>query len=197
MDDRKIDPSMQAGNPYFQEDRDRLGGLMDGQSAFAGKEWGGLVSQLQAQANGTGPSMAQDAYRQASQDTGAQLGSMARGSGSASAARNALMQQGRIGQGMAQGLASARTGEMLAGQQALTGALSQRDQINSGAYQNILGQQLGLSEQQLRAQQANQQYQLGLLGTPTVAQKWLGAASQVAAGIGQITGSDKPPGGGK
>jgi hypothetical protein len=186
--DRKIDPSMQANNPYFQQDRNRLGGMLDGRSAFAGQEWGGLVSQLQAQANGTGPSMAQQAYRQASQDTGAQLGSMARGSASPAAARNAMMQQGRVGQGMAQGLAQARTGEMLAGQQSLAQALSQRDQINSGAFQNILGAQLGLSEQQLRAQMANQQYHASIMGQPTEGQKWLAFGSQLGAGLAKGMG---------
>lgn len=54
--------------PYWRQDRARLGGMLDGQSPFAGSEWGGLISQLQQQASGQGPSLAQDAYRKASAD---------------------------------------------------------------------------------------------------------------------------------
>jgi hypothetical protein len=41
--------------PYFQQDRDRLQGLLNGQSPYAGAEWGGLIGQLQQQASGQGP----------------------------------------------------------------------------------------------------------------------------------------------
>lgn len=147
--------------PYFQQDRDRLGGLLNGQSPFAGSEWGGLIQQLQQRASGQGPSIAGDAYRSAQMDTQASLGSLSRGSASPGAARQAMMQQGRVGQGMAQGYGAARNQEMIGAQSGLQSALGARDQLNSGAYMNILAQQLGLSEQQLRAGMANQQYNLG------------------------------------
>lgn len=142
---------MNLNLPYFAQDRARLGGMMQGQSPYAGSEWGGLISQLQQQASGQGPSLAQDAYNSASQNTTANLRSMANGSASPASARTAMMEQGRVGQGMAQGLATARTQEQLGAQGALGNALGQRDQLNQTAYLNILQQQLGLSSQQLKA----------------------------------------------
>lgn len=142
--------------PYFQQDRDRLGGMLQGRSPYAGAEWGGLISQLQNQAAGRGPSVAQDAYAQASQNTTANLRSMANGSSSPAAARMAMMEQGRVGQGMAQGLASARTQEQLGAQSALGQALGARDQLNQNAYLDVLRNQLGLSNGQLRAAELNQ-----------------------------------------
>lgn len=47
---------LDARLPYFEEDRNRLGGMLDGRSPYAGQEWGGLISQLQQQASGKGPS---------------------------------------------------------------------------------------------------------------------------------------------
>jgi hypothetical protein len=46
----------QAHLPYFEDDRTRLGGMLDGRNPYAGQEWGGLISQLQNQAAGRGPS---------------------------------------------------------------------------------------------------------------------------------------------
>lgn len=147
--------------PYFQQDRDRLGGMLNGHSPFAGSEWGNLIAQLQQRASGQGPSIAGDAYKQAAMDSQANMNSMAQGSGSPGAARAAMLQSARVGQGMAQGYGAARNQEMVGAQGALQGALGARDQLNQGAYMNILAQQLGLSEAQLRAGMANQQYALG------------------------------------
>lgn len=141
--------------PHFDEDRGRLGGMLDGQSAFAGQEWGGLIKQLQDRAAGVGPSLAEQQYRAASQNTTSALGSMSRGSASPGAARQALIQQGRVGQGMAAGVATARTEEQMGATQALTQALGTRDQLNQGAYLDILAQQLGLSRAQLEALTGN------------------------------------------
>lgn len=150
--------------PYFQQDRDRLGGLLNGQSPFASGDWNSLIQQLSAQAQGQGPSMAGMAYNKGMQDTGAQLGSMARGSASPAAAYQAMLQQGKLGQGQAAGYAQARTGEMMASQQALGNALNQRDQLNQSAYLNILGQQLGLSQSQLKALMGDQSFAQGMAG---------------------------------
>jgi hypothetical protein len=176
------DPNKNINLPYFEEDRARLGGMLQGQSPFAGGEWGGLVSQLQQQASGAGPSMAQQAYRQASQDTTNSLGSLARGSASPGAARAAVIQQGRVGQGMASGLASARTQEQMAAQQALAGTLGARDSLNQGAYMGVLGHQLGLSGQQLGALQGDRQYALAQQQMPSGLEKVLGIASGIATG---------------
>ncbi len=176
-------------NPYFQQDRDRLGGMLQGQSPFAGSEWGALVSQLQQRAGGQGPSIAGDAYRRAAMDSQAALTSMGQASGSPGAARAAMLQQQRVGQGMAQGYGSARNEEMIGAQGALTQALGARDQLNQGAYLNILAQQLGLSEAQLKAGMANQQFALGQQGTEAErsAAKW-NAIAGILGGIGKMAG---------
>ena len=155
------DTSAPAGLPYFEQDRARLGGMLQGQSPFASKDWGGLISQLQARASGQGPSVAQMQYQQAMGNANNQLSGMAHGGGSPAAFRQAAIEQGRTGQGLAQGSALARTQEMQAAQGSLQGALGTRDTINSTAYQNILQQQLGLSSQSVNAhlglQNANNQ----------------------------------------
>lgn len=140
--------------PHFDEDRQRTMDMLNGRSAFAGNEWGGLINQLTGQMTGAN-SLAQMQYRQASQDTTSQLSSLSRGSASPAAARQAMIQQGRVGQGLASGLAQAGTQERMAASQALTQALSSRDQINSNAYLDILGAQLGLSRAQLEALTGN------------------------------------------
>lgn len=172
--------------PYFQQDRDRLGGMLEGRNPYAGQEWGGLVGQLQQQASGQGPSLAMDAYRKASQDNMGALSSMANGSNSPAAARQAMIQQGRVGQGMAAGLSTARTQEQMAAQDSLARALSARDQLNQGAYQHLLNAQLGLSEGQLRAGQGNQQYSMGMANVPTGAQKGLAAVGGFLGGVGSF-----------
>ncbi len=181
-----MDDSMKASMPYFKEDRQRLGQLMGNRSPFAGREWNGLVSQLQAQASGKGPSMAGMAYNKAAQDSQAALGGMARGSSNPNAARTAMMQQGRIGQGMAAGYAQARAGEMQGAQSALSQALSSRDGINSGAYMGVLGAQLGLSEAQLRAQLGNQSYDAAKSAQPSDAERYMGMLSGGSAGIAKL-----------
>lgn len=176
--------------PYFEEDRSRLGGMLGDRSPFAGAEWGGLISGLQDRAAGKGPSIAGDAYRSAAMDTTAALGSMARGSGSAAGARQALIQQGRVGQGLAKGYADARNQEMIGAQSALASALSQRDQLNQGAYLDLLAAQLGLSRDQLAALQGNQQYdaQKRAADAQKSAAKW-NAIGGALGGLGSIAGN--------
>lgn len=160
-----VDPAMRNLEvPYFKQDRTRIGNQLKGQSPFAGSDWGALVTQLQQRSMGQGPSVAENAYRQASDDTNAQLISMSQNSASPSAARQAMLQTGRMGQGMAQGLATARTQEMQGATDQLGQVLGTRDQLNQNAYTNLLAQQLGLSEMQLKAGMANQQYDLGIRG---------------------------------
>lgn len=173
--------------PGFEEDRARLGGMLNGQSAFAGSEWGSLISQLQARASGEGPSIAGNAYKQASQDSMNNLASLSQNSASPGAARQAILQQGRINQGMAQGYGSAALQEQQMNEGALAQALGARDQINSQAFQGILGQQLGLSRGELAAMQGNQQF---YLGNAQIAQQSqaarLQAISSLLAGLGKI-----------
>lgn len=150
--------------PYFQQDRNRLQGLLTGQSPFASQDWNGLVSQLTARANGTGPSLAEQEYRNASGDQAAAFAGAAHGGASPASFRQAAIQQGQIGQGLASGVTQARTNEQTQAQGALAQALGARDQLNQGAYLNILGQQLGLSAEQLKALQGDQSYGLGEQG---------------------------------
>lgn len=176
--------------PYFEEDRARLGSLLQGQSAFAGQEWGSLINQLQARASGYGPSVAGNAYKQASQDSMNQLSSMAQNSASPGAVRQAQLQAGHIQQGLAQGYSAAALQEQQANQGALGQALAARDQINSTAYQNILQQQLGLSRSELAALQGNQnaglQEQQIQIGQQAAQYQ---ALAGLAAGLGKIYGS--------
>jgi len=138
--------------PYFQDDRNRLGGLLQGQSPFAGQEWGSLVSQLQGRANGTNNQVAVGQYQTGIQDASNNLSAMSHGGVRAGSFRSAADQQGNLMQGMAAGSQLAKTQDMQSAQQSLQGALGSRDALNSGAYQNILGQQLGLSQQNVNAQ---------------------------------------------
>lgn len=160
--------------------------MLGGRSPFASQEWGGLIQQLKSQAQGLGPSVAQQAYGQAAQDTNAALSAQVAGTANPANARTALIQRGRTGQGMAQGLAQARTQEQLGAQSALAQALGARDQMNQNAYLQVLGAQLGLSEAQLRALIANQQYGVGMQNAPTDLQKWLGTLGGVAAGAAML-----------
>jgi hypothetical protein len=182
----------QLNLPYFQQDRDRLQGLMDNKSPYASSDWQGLIAQLSARANGTGPSLAQQNYNMASGDTTNALSSMARGSSNPEAARQAMIQQGRIGQGQAAGLALAGTQEQQAAQQGLTSALGTRDQLNQSAYLNILGQQLGLSMGQLKALNGDQQFIQGQnqINQQNNANKYQALASIFGsmAGMGQSAG---------
>jgi hypothetical protein len=182
--------------PYFEEDRARLGSMMDGQSPFAGSEWGGLIAQLQARASGNGPSVAGNAYKQASADSQAALYSMAQNSAGPGGARQAMLQAGRINQGLAQGYSAASLQEQQANQGALSQALGARDAINSTAYQNLLSQQLGLSRSQLAAQQGNQN--AGLQEQQIQNAQSAGqyqALSGLALGLGKIYGNSGGGGG--
>jgi hypothetical protein len=184
----------QVDLPYFEQDRKRLGGMLDSSAGpFAGSEWGSLISQLQARASGTGPSVAGNAYKQASQDSMNNLGSLSRDSASPAGARQAILQAGRINQGMAQGYGAMALQEQQSNQAVLAQALAARDNINSSAYQGILGQQLGLSRGQMGADQGNQQVvlqQQQLQNQEDAAQ--MAALSQLAAGLGKVYGA-KPP----
>lgn len=179
--------------PYFEADRARLGSMMDGHTAFAGSEWGSLISQLQSRANGGGPSVAGNAYKQASQDAMNNLTSLSQNSASPGAARQAMLQQGHIQQGLSQGYSAAALQEQQANQGALAQALSSRDQINSQAYQGLLQQQLGLSKSQMTGMMGNQQASLQeqQLQAQQDAAQWQAYAG-LAAGLGKIYGNGAP-----
>lgn len=152
-----------ANLPYFEEDRNKLQGLMDqGKGPYMGADpyrgnWDAHLSQLEDRAAGRGPSIAGDAFRGASQNALSQQMAMSQGGRSAGAARQAAMNMGSIGQGLAKGYGDARNQEMIGAQNSLTGALAgadsanfNRDQANQQAWLDLLAKQLGLSAEQLR-----------------------------------------------
>lgn len=188
-------PPRPVNLPYFEEDRARLGSMLDGKSAFAGQEWGSLINQLQTRASGLGPSVAGNAYKQASQDSMNQLTSMSHNSSGPGAVRQAQLQAGHIQQGLAQGYSAAALHEQQANQSALAQALSARDAINSNAYQGILGQQLGLGRSQLAALSGNQNVALQEQQIQTQQQAaQFQAYAGLAAGLGKIYGASGGPG---
>jgi hypothetical protein len=84
--------------------------------------WNDLISQLKQRASGQGPSLAADAYGKAADDSlKAQQALSA--SGSPGAMRQAGMNMGQIGQGLAQGYGHARNEEMMGAQGQLQAAL--------------------------------------------------------------------------
>jgi hypothetical protein len=133
-------------------------------------QWNTLLGQLGQQANGQGPSLASQAFSQASAAGLRQQQSLAAG-GSAGAARQAGMNMARINQGQAAGFANARLQEQMAARQALVQALQ------------------GAGNAWFQPQAANLQ---ATMGTPTNGQMLLGTLGQVAGIGGMLFGG---PGG--
>lgn len=153
----------QINLPNYLQNQQMLQGLMAGQSPFASGDWNSVISQLQGRANGTNSLAAQE-YGQQQAQGAANLAGMAHGGATPASFRAAAQQQGQMTEGLAAGQAQAQTQEQNTAQQALTSALGTRDQINSSAYQNLMGSYLGLSQQQLSALQGDQSYNLGKSG---------------------------------
>lgn len=147
-----------ANLPYFQQDRDRLQGLLNGRNPFASGDWDSVIASLKDRAMGNGMSQAGMAFQKASQEGVNNLASLSQGSANPEMARTALIQQGRMGQGLAAGYAQAQMAEQAQNSGLLNQALTGRDQLNQNAYLQILQQQLGLSQQQLRALLGDQQF---------------------------------------
>lgn len=114
-----------------------------GQNPYEGQQ-GALIDMLMNQASGGGPSLAVQQYQAANQDAMANQMAMSRGRG-AGAARNAGVQMGQLGQGLAAGSALARTREQLGAAQMAQSALTaggqmdfQRAAANQQMYSNAL-----------------------------------------------------------
>jgi hypothetical protein len=135
------------------------------------EQWAPLLSQLQQQASGEGPSLAGDAFKQANATGMNQQLAMARG-GSAGGARQAGMNMAGMNQGLAQGYANARLQEQLAARQMLTQALQ------------------GAGNMWFQPQDANLRAQVG---TPNNMQQMLSFLMQ-AGQIGGMAAGGKPPG---
>ncbi len=117
-----------------------------------------LIGQLQQQASGKGPSLAENAYRQAHAQGLQDQQSMAAG-GSAGQARQAGLNTARLTQGLAAGSSNARLQEQMAAQQSLQQALT------------------GAGNMWFQPQQANLQSQLGAKANW---EKTLGGAGDIA-----------------
>ncbi len=129
-------------------------------------QWDSLLSQLDARARGNGPSVAENAYRAASDKGMRQQQTLAAG-GTAGGALRAADNMGRITQGLSQGASNARLQEQMAYQQAL---------------QNALGT---VSQQDMMRRMANLQ---AMTNTPTKGQQvtdFLGKLLPVLAGGGR------------
>lgn len=187
----------QVNLPYFQQDRDSISNTMNGQSPFASQSWQGLISQLQDQSMGRGPSLAQAQYNQGINTAQNSVAALASGSGGPGSVHDAMSQMGNIGANAAGGLATAGIQERLGAQGQLAGALNARDQINSGAYMNLLAQKLGLSQGQLRALQGNQAFitEQNKTNQANEASKYAALASIIGSFAGGGEGGGKPPAG--
>lgn len=166
----KGNPGKDVDLPYFQEDRDRLQGMLDGHSPYVngaatsqggqvGQDpwqsgWASLIQQLQDQAAGRGPSLAVQQYQRASGDAMAQQTALARGGRTAGGARQAAQNLGAVQQGMASGSAMARTQEQMGAIGQLGGALSGAG--NAQYQRDALQAQLAQQNNQFNASAQNQ-----------------------------------------
>ena len=136
--------------------------------------WGALVSQLTQQANGKGPSLAGEAYKQAHQTGMQNVLAMSR-SGSAGGAQAGMQTLGRMNQGLAQGYSNARLQEQLAARQQLQAALA------------------GAGNAWFQPQQANLQ---ATMATPSNGQQLTSFVSQLASSFAPFLGGGGGGGGG-
>lgn len=147
-------PMVQSGSWFNQRGYDPDLITM-GQNPYLGT-WSALIGQLMQQAQGKGPSLAQNAYRQASDDAMSGQMAMAR-NGGAGSARTAAYNMGHVQQGLAQGLAQARAQEQLGSYGALMSALGGAGtawfQPNAANLQSALAQQQIYAQQPSRGQQ--------------------------------------------
>lgn len=171
----------------WQWGQQRPGAPSMGQNPYQ-SNWGNLIGQLEQQSRGEGPSLAGNAFREASDTAMKQQLAMSAG-GSAGAARQAGLNMGQIGQGLAQGYSNARLQEQLAARQMLTGALS-------GAGQAWFQPNMANLQAQLQSP-TNLQMITGLLQQGLTAGAMMTPSGQ-AARAGQAAGPQNwigPPGG--
>jgi hypothetical protein len=180
---------------YGRAAKETFGGL--GSSRAVGQQQAALAAALRAQAEGTGPSLAQLQYQSALEDAQAAAASQiasARGLSPAQAQRLALTQQAQSRAGAASQSAQLRLQEQLAAQSALGNLLGQQRQ------QELLGGQLASDiygkSSGLGAQMAIEQARLGQRAKETVvgqgAEQQEQAAKLTATGMqtaGTVTGA--------
>lgn len=153
--------------------------------------WNGLIKQLQQQSNGQGPSLAGDAYNNASNNAMSQAIAMSHGS-TAGAARAGMNQLGNVQAGMANGLANARNQEIMGARSQLGGAINgaeqtdlARQKANQDAWLQLLNQQMGLTKAQMGLPTPMQQLGPVIQGAGNIAKTFAGGGSG-AAGPNQM-----------
>lgn len=161
---KQMDQYLRGGNPYGQAAQVG-GGTYD-------QNYANYVKGLEDMAAGRGPSLAEKQYKAASaqqmQNVAAQ-GASGRGNPNI-AARHVAEGQAQIGQGLAAGVAQARTNEQMQAQQQLGGALA-------GASQNEYQRQALNAQLQQQSNLANQQAWLQML------QQKMGLSSEQAQNL--------------
>lgn len=148
-------PYLNAGNPYINPQDPQAGNYKQ----LNQQGYSSLIQMLQARAAGQGPSVAGDAYNNASTNAMQNMMTMSN-SGNESQARQAMQQMGNVNQGLAQGYASARNQEMQGATGQLGSVLGQygttlnqqdssqllRDKANQDAWLQMLKDQFGSDE---------------------------------------------------
>lgn len=148
------------GQKLANDDRQMLMNQMGSGSPYISNSpqtgnWSNLIKQLQLQSSGQGPSLAGDAYNNASNNAMNQAIAMSHGS-TAGSARAGINQLGNVQSGMANGLANARNQEIMGARSQLGGAITgaeqtdiQRQKANQDAWLQLLNQQMGLTKAQM------------------------------------------------
>lgn len=135
---------------WFGPGRSAAQDVLRGTNAVAPQGPNSYEELLKSMATGAGPSLADQTYRRAADDQANAQVAMSRGRGPG-AMRQASVQAGQIGQGMAAGAAEARTREQLGAAQLGAGVEQQRmalDQQRMMANQQAYMQALGMVSQQ-------------------------------------------------
>lgn len=133
-------------------------------------QWDSLISQLTAQGNGQGQSLAGNAYKEAQQTGMQNVLAMSRG-GSAGAARGGGQMLGKMNQGFNQGYSNALLQEKLAARQQLQMALA------------------GAGNAWFQPQQMNMQAQMG---TQTNGQQLMNFGTQLLSSFAPFATPSKP-----
>lgn len=182
-----------TGLPGYQGMQEQMDGQMGSLGPQYQEQFDEYLRGLQDMAAGRGESLAEQQFKAASGQAQQQIAAQAAsGRGNAGQAqRMATQAQSQIGQGLAQGSATARLQEQMAAQQQLGGAIAQGD-ASTLAHQQMwlenMKAKMGLSTEQaqnlLGYFQAMAQQQAGLGGQPTTGDKIMNYASTIAGMMG-------------
>ncbi len=193
----KWDPTKEDPTAPAKAQSDKLSGYISPfGSGVIGAGYAGdyrkLIDQLQGMANGTGPSLAAQQYKQAQGANVAAQAALSHSGRGPQAAYQAQQNIAKVGAGLAQGSADARLKERMAALGQLGSAIGSADQsdaqrsiANQSALLNLLGQQTGLSIAQM--QTLMQKYQIDM-SQPGWFDKFMKVLPYVAAGAATAFG---------